>query len=66
MANRRAFGSVEEEWVSYYRDGPLTGDGRFAVADGAFAAEELTITVRNAGQLVDDRGTERIDLTWLG
>jgi hypothetical protein len=62
-AMRRAFGSVESEWLAYYSDNVLTGDGRLALVEGALTAQEPTITVRNTGQLVHDRGAERIHLT---
>jgi hypothetical protein len=63
-AIRRAFAGVEGEWLGFYRDQLLTGDGRFAVAEATVGRDELRLRLRNTGRRVARRlqGKVALDL----
>jgi len=64
-AIRRAFAAAEGQWLDYYRDSLLSGDGRFVIAEGKVTARSLTLTLRNTGRRVTRRIAGRIDLSAL-
>ncbi len=65
QAMRRALGSVEEEWLDFYRANVVSGDGRFAVLEGKVGREELRLRIRNTGSIVSDRISGRLDVSAL-
>jgi hypothetical protein len=54
-AMRRALAGVEDEWLRFYREQILAGDGRFAVVSGTVGRDELRLRVRNTGRAVPRR-----------
>jgi hypothetical protein len=64
-AMRRAFGSVEEEWLAFYRDSILSGDTRFVVLEGKLGPGELTLKLRNTGTTVGAQQGGALDLSGL-
>lgn len=64
-AMRRAFGSVEEEWLAFYRDSILSGDTRFVVLEGKLGPGELTLKLKNTGATVSTRQAGTLDLSGL-
>ena len=63
-AVRRAFASVEEEWLAFYRERLLSGDARFAVTAGSVGRDRLRLRLRNTGARVSRRiaGEVSVDL----
>ena len=61
-AIRRAFASAEREWLSFYRDELLSGDGRFAVVGGKVGRDELRLRIRNTGARVNRRVQGEVSL----
>ncbi len=64
-AMRRGLTGAEQEWLAFYRDSILSGDTRFAVAEGKLGAGELSLRLKNAGSNVDARITGPLDLAGL-
>jgi len=64
-AIRRAFAGVEKEWLSFYRNNILSGDGRFVIVEGKVAPQALSLRVRNTGEKADRRMRRQIDLSAL-
>lgn len=65
QAIARALGNVDDEWLRFYRDNVLAGDGRFVVVAGKVAADQLQLTLRNTGKKVATRIAGRLDLSAL-
>lgn len=63
---RQALGSVEEEWLRFYKDNIVSGDGRFVVVSGSLGPKELTLRIRNTGSKADSRIQGLLDLSALG
>ncbi len=64
-AMRRALGAVEQEWLSFYRDNIICGDGRFAVLEGQVGRAELRVRIGNTGGAVSGRVQGSLDVTAL-
>lgn len=54
-AMRRALGSVEQQWLDFYRQNVLTGDNRFVIVRQEIGVGHLTVKVRNKGLLRESR-----------
>ncbi len=48
-AMRRALGTVEQQWLDFYRQNVLTGDNRFVIVRQEIGVGQLTVKVRNKG-----------------
>jgi len=62
-AMRRAFASVEDEWLRFYADNVLRGDPRFVVQDGKADAGQLSLRIRNTGAKAARRTAGELDLS---
>jgi len=51
----RAFTGAEDEWFKFYQENVLAGDPRFVIVDGTLGKEEMTLRVKNTGEMVGAR-----------
>ncbi len=58
----RAFAHVDEDWLAFYRDNLIRGDGRFAVTSAKLTSDALTVQIRNLGERAERRIMGPVDL----
>ncbi len=58
----KAFAEAEDEWSKFYQENILAGDPRFAIMGGTLGKEEMTLRVKNTGEIVGTRLQGVLDL----